>query len=136
MNKDSRRNFALRLQPSDGTLLAEVIDWLQSISLAERRNKVEEAFVVMMLPYARKARLGRESEEVESCYWSTHSRILQHLYVMQQTLDIKIIQPIDPVTSIPTEKEVRSVNDEFELEEEDEEFDNFRSTNSLLGIGQ
>lgn len=137
MNKDNRRNFTLRLQPSDGTLLAEVIDWLKSMSLRERRKKVEEAFIILMLPYARKARFDKGAEEIEGCYWSTHEQIIQYLYVMQQTLGVKPIQPIHSIPSMLTGKREMPMNNEVELEEfeeEEEEFENFRSTNSLLGI--
>ena len=136
MKKSRRRNFMLRLQPDDGTLLAEVVDWLQSIPLGERRQKVEEAFLILMLPYARKAKFEQGSEEIESCYWSTHNRVMQYLYMMQQTLEIKSVGSIDPILSMLPGKreETQSVNYEIDVEEEEEEDEDFRTTNSLLGI--
>lgn len=124
----------MRFQPRRGTPFAEVIEWLNSMPNEEKREKLEELCLMLLLPYVRKAKLDRESGEIESCYWSTHNRVIQYLYIMQQTLGIKTIGPITSVSSILTVGEVQSVDDEVDLEEE--EFDDFRSTNSLLGIGQ
>lgn len=136
MKKNNRRNFILRLQPGDGTLLAEVTDWLQSIPVEERREKVEEAFIIMMLPYVKKAKIEHEFDEVESSYWNTYNRLMHYLYIMQEKLGIKATQPIPSLLSISAEKTAQSMSDEVDIEDEDEEeFDNFTTVNSLLGIG-
>ena len=106
------------------------------MSLVERRKKVEEALIILMLPYARKARFDKGAEEIEGCYWSTHEQIIQYLYVMQQTLGVKPIQPVYSIPSMLTgqQERIQSVNYEVDVEEFEEEEEGFRSTNSILGI--
>ena len=136
MKKSDRCSLVMRFQPRRGSLFAEVVDWLNSIPNQDRREKLEEICLILLLPYARKARLGKGSEEIESCYWSTYNRATQYLYVMQQDLGIKSVGSIDSILSMLTGKreETQSVNSEIDVEEDEEEEDDLRTTNSLLGI--
>ncbi|MDJ0903564.1 MAG: hypothetical protein QNJ55_32700 [Xenococcus sp. MO_188.B8] len=136
MKKSDRCSLVMRFQPRRSSPLAEVVDWLNSIPNQDRREKLEEVCLILLLPYARKARLGKGSEEIEGCYWNSHNRAIQYLYVMQQTLGIKSVSSIDSILSMLTGKResTQSVNYEIDVEEEEEEDDDFRTTNSLLGI--
>ncbi len=52
-NKRVRKSLSLRLQPYEGTLLAEVTDYLNSLEKEEMHSKVAELLVMALLPYAR-----------------------------------------------------------------------------------
>ena len=92
MDKNNRRSLVIRLQPSEGRPLAEVIDWLKSMSSEERNEKITEAMLMSFLPYARQMKDG-DKKSVESCYWDTHNRLNQYAYVMRQKLEVREIRP-------------------------------------------
>ena len=113
---NNRRSLVVRLQPSNGTPLAEVIDWLKSMSSQDRNEKIAEVLIMSCLAYARQAQ-QENSNSLDSCYWDTHNRLNQYAYVMRQKLRIKGIQPQINMFSTVCERQIPTV----EIEEEEEE---------------
>lgn len=59
----SRKSFSFRLQPYDGTPMAEVADYLNSLDSGSAMRKVEDLLVLGLLAYARLEQ-GAESERL------------------------------------------------------------------------
>ena len=88
MDKDKRRSLTIRLQPRDGRPLAEVVDWLNQMTKAEK-NEQAAMLLMALLPYAR-ATAGETPQEIERCYWESHHRLDQYLHLMRQELKIAV----------------------------------------------
>lgn len=88
MDKEKRRSLTIRLQPRDGRPLAEVVDWLNQMTKAEK-NEQAAVLLMALLPYARAA-AGEASQEIERCYWESHHRLDQYLHSMRQELRIAL----------------------------------------------
>ena len=70
--KGERRSFSLRLQPYDGSLLAEVVDYLNSGDRSDAQRQVEDVLVMCFLSKARLYNECCSGEErrracIESC---------------------------------------------------------------------
>ena len=53
MSKRKRVSLSTRLQPYSGTLLAEVVEWLNGHENDEKNNLIADAMIMAYLPYAR-----------------------------------------------------------------------------------
>ena len=89
----------MRLQPTAGTPLGEVVDWLKSMSSRERKERITEVLIMSFLAYARETK-QQDLNSVENCYWDTHNRLNQYAYVMRQKLGIRGIQPVTDIFSL------------------------------------
>jgi hypothetical protein len=89
MDKNKRRSLTIRLQPSDGTPLAVIADWLNHFSKVEKNQRAAEVFLMTLLPYAKEA-AGSLPEEIERCYWESLDRLDRYGYVMRQALCISL----------------------------------------------
>ena len=78
VKRNQRQSLIVRMQPTKGTPLAEVVDWLHDMPSKSRKEKIDEACLMFLLPMAR-AELKQDQNETESCYWDTHNRILHYL---------------------------------------------------------
>ena len=65
--KAARASFSLRLQPYDGSLLAEVVNYLNSLDRAEAQRRVENVMVMALLAQARLYDEARSAEERRRC---------------------------------------------------------------------
>ena len=119
MNKNNRRSLIIRLQPTEGTPLAEVVDWLNSLPSKDRKEKIDEACLMFLLPLAR-AEIKQDLDETESCYWDTHNRIIHYMYVMRQILGIRSIQPVTTFAPLVPSNNTQAIHPEIEIETEEE----------------
>ena len=99
MSKKKRVSLSTRLQPYSGTLLAEVVEWLNEHENDEKNNLIAEAVVMAYLPYARASR-GVDSTEVERCCWETQNMLDKHGFNLRQSLQVS--QPQWHSTVVPT----------------------------------
>lgn len=99
MSKRKRVSLSIRLQPYSGTLLAEVIDWLNSHENDEKNNLIADAVVMAYLPYAR-ADKGVSPIEIERCCWETQNLLDKHGFNLRQSLQVS--QPQWHSTVMPT----------------------------------
>lgn len=83
-----RLSLTIRWQPTEDKPFANIVEWLNGMSIKERRKKVMEVCMMSLLPYALEAK-DKTKEEVEHCYWEVHERINQYLFTMRQVLGIK-----------------------------------------------
>ncbi|MFB2833100.1 hypothetical protein [Floridanema evergladense] len=90
MSKRARKSLSLRLQPYEGTPLAEIASYLNSLDRPEANQRVID-ILTFLLPIARKYS-GESTEEVEKAYWSTYATIERLFYLMAQELRIQLPQ--------------------------------------------
>ena len=90
MSRRKRVSLSIRLQPYEGSLLAEVANWLKGMEKGEANRRVEEALLMAYLPYARAAQ-GEDESEIERCCWETQDRLNSHGFLMRQAL--RVAQP-------------------------------------------
>ena len=87
MSKRKRVSLSTRLQPYSGTLLAEVVEWLNSHENDEKNNLIADAVVMAYLPYAR-ASQGVSKTEIERCCWETQNLLDKHGFNLRQSLQV------------------------------------------------
>jgi hypothetical protein len=87
MNKKKRVSLSIRLQPYTGTLLAEVVEWLNSHENDEKNNLIADAVVMAYLPYARASKEASPSE-LERCCWETQNMLDKHGFNLRQSLQV------------------------------------------------
>ena len=87
MSKKKRVSLSTRLQPYSGTLLAEVVDWLNSHENDEKNNLIADAVVMAYLPYAR-ADKGVSTTEIERCCWETQNLLDKHGFNLRSSLQV------------------------------------------------
>ena len=87
MSKRKRVSLSTRLQPYSGTLLAEVVEWLNEHENDEKNNLIADAVVMAYLPYAR-ASQGVSPTEMERCCWETQNMLDKHGFNLRQSLQV------------------------------------------------
>jgi hypothetical protein len=87
MNQKKRVSLSIRLQPYTGTLLAEVVEWLNSHENDEKNNLIADAVIMAYLPYARASKDALPSE-LERCCWETQNMLDKHGFNLRQSLHI------------------------------------------------
>ncbi|HLO48238.1 MAG TPA: hypothetical protein VK211_07440 [Kamptonema sp.] len=90
MPKRARKSLSLRLQPYEGTPLAEIATYLNSLDRQEANQRVGD-ILAFLLPIARKYG-GESNEEVERAYWSAYGALERLFYLMAQELRVKLPQ--------------------------------------------
>ena len=114
MSKRKRVSLSTRLQPYSGTLLAEVVEWLNSHENDEKNNLIAEAVVMAYLPYAR-ASQDVSNTEIERCCWETQNMLDKHGFNLRQSL--RVSQPQWHSTVMPTVVSVHGTTTQPEKEE-------------------
>ncbi|AFZ15527.1 hypothetical protein Cri9333_4751 (plasmid) [Crinalium epipsammum PCC 9333] len=87
--KRVRKSLSLRLQPYEGTPLAVVVDYLNSLSKEEANNKVGELLVMTLLPYALFDEGKLPRERLRSTFLASRDLMEKHLGIMALTLEIE-----------------------------------------------
>ena len=125
MSKRKRVSLSTRLQPYSGTLLAEVVEWLNSHENDEKNNLIADAVVMAYLPYAR-ASQGVSKTEVERCCWETQNMLDKHGFNLRQSLQVSqpqwhssVMPTVVSTHSITTQPENDGKNSLQEHEDED-----------------
>lgn len=125
MSKRKRVSLSTRLQPYSGTLLAEVIDWLNSHENDEKNNLIADAVVMAYLPYAR-ASQDVSQTELERCCWETQNLLDKHGFNLRSSL--RVSQQGWHSAVVPTTVAQSSRNSQYtvndlshQLNEDDEE---------------
>ncbi|NJO99070.1 MAG: hypothetical protein HC764_26310 [Pleurocapsa sp. CRU_1_2] len=111
MSKKKRISLSTRLQPYSGTLLAEVVEWLNSKERDEKNSLIADAVIMAYLPYAR-ASLGVDSTEIERCCWETQNLLDKHGFNLRQSLQVS--QPQWHSTAMPTTVSTTSSTSQYQ----------------------
>ena len=125
MSKRKRVSLSTRLQPYSGTLLAEVVEWLNEHENDEKNNLIADAVVMAYLPYAR-ARRGVSPTEIERCCWETQNMLDKHGFNLRQSLQVSqphwhsaVVPTVVSASGTTTQSEKDDKNSPQELEDED-----------------
>lgn len=114
VNKRGRKNLSLRLQPYEGTLLGEVVDYLNTLDKEEVNRRVAEILTISLLPLARYERGVSErvlrSSTLESCH-----ALSQQAHFLRQVVGIEVELPVEGVVLVPQPKSsVKNVKEKVE----------------------
>ena len=94
VNKRGRKNLSLRLQPYEGTLLAEVVDYLNTLDKEEVNRRVTEILTISLLPLARHERGVSEKvlrfSTLESCH-----ELSQQAHFLRQVVGVEVDLPVE-----------------------------------------
>lgn len=85
--KNERVSFSLRLQPYTGSLMAEIVNWLNLLERDEAKKKIEAALIMAYLPLA-KDNSGAERAAIERSCWETQDLLDKHGSSLRQILDV------------------------------------------------
>lgn len=89
-----RKSLSIRLQPYEGVPLAEVVDYLNSLSKEEASRRVGEVLTMCLLPYARYRALGGDysDERRRSDVWESQDAMNKHGSCMRLALGVEQLQ--------------------------------------------
>ena len=96
--KKARKSFSLRLQPYQGTVLAEVVDYLNSLERDELSQQVGMALIMCFLPLARRSQgESISAEELRVCCLEACDALSKHASFLRQALRVPQPQFDNPV---------------------------------------
>ena len=103
--KKARKSLSLRLQPYQGTVLAEVVDYLNSLERDELSQQVGMALIMCFLPLARRSQ-GEDvsAEELRVCCLEACDALSKHASFLRQALRVPQPQFDNPVVIAQAEK--------------------------------
>ena len=139
VNKKKRLSLTIRWQPTEGKPMAEITRWLSSLSIKERREKVAEACLMVLLPYAFEAN-GKDSRRIERCFWDSQNRLDHYSYAMKQALGINSRSSATDILGEKIFRDGKSSSQTVELEaqtepeEQNEELDDDLDFSLSLGV--
>ncbi len=114
-SKHKRYSLTIRLQPTEGSLLAEVVKWLNEMPIEEKNEKISQLLMMGCMPLV-KADAGATQEERKKSYWEFEQWVDHYKYILRQRLDIQ--REFPPSTDlVPQMNEMIS---EIEVEKEEE----------------
>ena len=112
----SRPNISIRLQPSEGSLLAKIAEWLKTMPIEEKNNMVSHLLVMTCLPLAQ-ADAGANQEEIEKYYWEFEKWLHLYQFTLRERLNIQgqFHYPSEPETAF--KKAIPQIQEEEGAEE-------------------
>jgi hypothetical protein len=102
-SKRGRKNLSLRLQPYEGTLLAEVVDYLNTLDKEEVNRRVAEILTISLLPLARHERGVSEKVLRFSTLESCHA-LSQQAHFLRQVVGVEVELPVEGMVVAPPVK--------------------------------
>jgi hypothetical protein len=116
VNKRGRKNLSLRLQPYEGTLLAEVVDYLNTLDKEEVNRRVAEILTISLLPLARYERGVSERVLRFSTLESCHA-LSQQAHFLRQAVGVEVELPVEGAVVVPGVKSgVKDVREKEKVE--------------------
>jgi hypothetical protein len=114
VSKRQRKNYALRLQPYEGSLLGEVVDYLNGLDRDDANRKISELLTIGLLPLARYERGISErvlrASTLESC-----NALAQHAHFLRQVVGVSVELPLEgDVLRSPAPSSVKSSQGKIE----------------------
>lgn len=89
--KTARPSFTMRLQPYEGSLLAEVVQHLNSIDRAEAQRRVESVLVMALLAQARLYDPSCSPEEKRRCCIESCDALDKHASTLRQLVGVEAL---------------------------------------------
>lgn len=94
--RKKRKSLSLRLQPYEGDLLAEVVDYLNSLPKDEANRKVADILVAAFLPMARYHSGKYTPEQLRITCWEATDALNKHGSTMRLALGVEQPQFVLP----------------------------------------
>ncbi|MDZ8083374.1 MAG: hypothetical protein RMX35_30455 [Nostoc sp. DcaGUA01] len=88
-SKKKRKSLSLRLQPYEGDVLAEVVDYLNSLPKDEAQRKVADILVAAFLPVARYSSGNFTREQIRFACWEAQDSLNKHGSYMRFALGVE-----------------------------------------------
>ena len=88
--KAARPSFSLRLQPQEKSLLAEVVQYLNSLGRSDAQRQVESVLVMALLAQARLYDEGHSEEERRRCCIEACDALDKHASMLRQLVGVEI----------------------------------------------
>lgn len=135
--RKKRYSLSLRLQPYEGDLMAEVVDYLNGLPSCEMNRKVADILVAALLPIARYESGNYTQEQLRFACWESQDCLNKHSSNMRLALGVEQPQFMLPSHTVPGAYQhlafdnVKKGNGRASFEEEEEETPTIQS-NSLL----
>lgn len=99
--RKKRLSLSLRLQPYSGDLLAEVVDYLNSLPKDEVNRKVADILVAAILPIARYHSGNYTSEQLRMSCWESQDSLNKHGSNMRLAMCVEQPQFVLPDRVMP-----------------------------------
>ena len=116
VSKRGRKNLSLRLQPYEGTLLAEVVDYLNTLDKEEVNRRVTEILTISLLPLARHERGVSEKVLRFSTLESCHA-LSQQAHFLRQVVGVEVELPVEgDVLGSPVKSVVKNAREKEKVE--------------------
>ncbi|AFZ04517.1 hypothetical protein [Calothrix sp. PCC 6303] len=93
-NNRVRKSLSFRLQPYEGTPLAEVADYLNGLDKEEATRKIGEILVMAFLPYARLEANKPTSNKLSSTFLIARDMADKHFGVMALALGLDAVYAV------------------------------------------
>ena len=135
--RKKRYSLSLRLQPYEGDLMAEVVDYLNGLPSCEMNRKVADILVAALLPIARYESGNYTIEQLRFACWESQDCLNKHSSNMRLALGVEQPQFMLPSYGVhggvqhQNFDNVKKDNGRASFEEEEEETPTIQS-NSLL----
>ena len=98
--KRVRKSLSLRLQPYEGTPLAEVADYLNSLDKEEATRRIGEILVMAFLPYASKGNAECKTDKLRSTFLIARDMADKHFGIMALALGLDAVYAVaTPIVS-------------------------------------
>ncbi|MBD2565602.1 MULTISPECIES: hypothetical protein [Nostoc] len=140
MNPISKKRLSLtmRLQPYEGDVLAEVVDYLNSLPKDEAQRKVADILVAAFLPVARYSSGSFTPEQIRFACWSAQDSLNKHGSYMRFALGVEqpqfvLSQPALPAPVVAVNAPSYKSNVLSEPELEGEATDSIRPASIVQG---
>ncbi|MBD2248489.1 hypothetical protein [Nostoc sp. FACHB-888] len=88
-SKKKRKSLSLRLQPYEGDVLAEVVDYLNSLPKDEAQRKVADILVAAFLPVARFKSGNFTPEQIRFACWEAQDSLNKHGSYMRLAMGVE-----------------------------------------------
>ena len=101
--KKKRLSLSLRLQPYEGDVLAEVVDYLNSLPKDEAQRKIADILVAAFLPVARYKAGNFTPEQLRFACWEAQDSLNKHGSYMRLAMGVEQPQFAreQPAPSVP-----------------------------------
>jgi hypothetical protein len=111
--RKKRKSLSLRLQPYEGDLLAEVVDYLNSLPKDEVNRKVADILVAALLPIARYHSGEYTPEQLRIACWEAQDSLNKHGSNMRFAMSVEQPQYVLPnhvTPHVPVEVQANPVS--------------------------
>ena len=129
--KSTRPSFSLRLQPYERSLLAEVVQYLNSLERSDAQRQVENVLVMALLAQARLYDETHSEEERRRCCIEACDALEKHASNLRQLVGVEMPVPVrsivQPYEAVAAEQRGHPIQATVQMDDEIEDDEEGRS---------